>query len=422
MPSHLRVVSSLVLVVLAATLAGCTPQSRADLERYAEELRSQPAVDSIDVGVSTPLPFAVHGTLYTVLDGDLTRDEFDRFRDAACEDTVNASVYFELSFPLGAGVDLRQDGLPRCWGVRNQFIEATPVLRAALDVIRSVSWTERIYDDRDITEIRLDTEQSLVEKAALGREVLDAVIDTGGDFELGMSSLSLSGSLDEVRLLTSVVTEITAQFPVAEARFDESLVLRLDSIFPQDAEAARAWLEQHYPEVPVAGVVVSTVDLGNGTPSAEILAVAQAVQETGLAQSVKAGEYRLTVQTSGPGDSLEILDQVGPLADGAAIEFRSVLPGERRVTTSPALDASAAVQLRMLELTATLADELFADPQVKSILVDRLGIEVYTFDVEQDPATIDRLGRVILEALEESGLTMLYVTVDNRDVPGFDGG
>lgn len=88
-------IAVIILPVLTVTLSGCAPQSRDSLNRYTAVLQDVEGVTNIDVGVSTPLPFTVQGTLHVDFEG--TSEQLKQFYETSCATEVNASARLEVT-------------------------------------------------------------------------------------------------------------------------------------------------------------------------------------------------------------------------------------------------------------------------------------------------------------------------------------
>lgn len=410
-----------VLATALPLLAGCVPQSREDLDRYIVELRENPAVESIDYGVSTPLPFSVQASATVTLTPELTKASLEAFTEEACAREVNASVHFELVYELATDAFLRHDVGSRCYFERTTWIDALPVLRENGAETGDVDWSVLNLDDGEQTRIGLDSEGvDAARQSTLADALLGALTYTGGDYEVTTSDLEVEADYDQTRAVFQGLAELGALYPIVTARYEEGLIVQIDTSLAEIAEEAEAWFTTAHPDVPVVQFLDLTVEVGNGVPSADTIEVSNAIRETGLAEEIRIDQYGLYVRTADPATSLSILDEIGSLADGVAIKFISPLPLGASVGASSDRDASASEQRLRLELAAELYAGLKDDPTVGGIVVDRLGVEVQTTEeLWRDDATIKRLQDVVADIVERNGLNHHYVNVNNRPVRGY---
>lgn len=410
-----------VLVTALPLLAGCVPQSREDLERYIAELREHEAVESIDFGVSTPLPFSVQASATVTFTQELSKASLEDFLDEACEREVNASVHFELRYELAADVFLRHDVGSRCYFERTAWIDALPVLRENAVETGEVDWSVLDLDSGEQTRIGLDSEAvDAARQASLADTLLGALTYTGGDYEVSTDDLEVEADYAQTRAVFQGLAELGALYPIVTARYEDGLIVQIDTSLAEIAEEAEAWFTTAHPDVPVVQFLDLTVEVGNGVPSADTIEVSDAIRETGLAEEISVDQYGLDVRTADPETSLSILDEIGTLADGVAIKFISPLPLGASVVASSDLDASAREQRLRVELAAELYAGLKDDPDVGAISVDRLGVEVQTTEeLWRDDATISRLQDTVADIVERNGLKHLYVNVNNRPVRGY---
>ena len=411
-----------VLVTALPLLAGCVPQSREDLERYIAELREHEAVESIDFGVSTPLPFSVQASATVTFTQELSKASLEDFLDEACEREVNASVHFEFRYELAADVFLRHDVGSRCYFERTAWIDALPVLRENALETGDVDWSVLDLDSGEQTRIGLDSEAvDAARQASLADALLGALTYTGGDYEVSTDDLEVESDYAQTRAVFQGLAELGALYPIVTARYEDGLIVQIDTSLAEIAEEAEDWFTAAHPDVPVVQFLDLTVEVGNGVPSADTIEVSDAIRETGLAEEISVDQYGLDVRTADPETSLSILDEIGTLADGVAIKFISPLPLGASVVASSDLDASAREQRLRVELAAELYAGLKDDPDVGAISVDRLGVEVQTTEeLWRDDATISRLQDTVADIVERNGLKHLYVNVNNRPVRGYN--
>ena len=410
-----------VLALTLPLLAGCVPQSRADLERYIDELREHEAVESLDFGVSTPLPFAVQASVTVTLVPEVDAAQVDDFLRDACEREVNASVHIELQVELAPDATFRHDVGGRCYFERTAWTAALPELRENATALGDVGWSVLDLDAGEQTRIDIASESSdAATQAVLADTLLGALEYTDGTYEVSTATLEVESDYVSTRAVFQALAGLGAEYPIVTARFESGLIVQIETSLPEVVTAAEQWFALAYPEVPVIQFLDSTVEMGNGTPSAEALTVLDAIRETGLAESVSVDRFGVDATTDSPATSLSILDEIGTLADGVGVTFTSPLPLGTSVVASSALDASAGEQRLRVELAAELYDALKNDPTVNSIVVDRLGVEVQTpSELWTDEAAISNLQDAVATVVESNGLRHHYVNVNNRPVRGY---
>ena len=416
-----RLGSFVVLALTVALLAGCVPQSRADLERYVDELGEHEAVQSIELGVSTPLPFSVQGSVTVTLMPEVSAAQIDDLLRVACDRDVNASVHFELQLELAPGAVLSHDVGSRCYPERTAWTAALPVLRESAAALGDVAWSVLELDDGEQTRIDIGSDGSDAStQATLADTVLGALDYTGGAYEVSTGSLEVEADYPTTRAVFQGLSGLGSEYPIVTARYESGLIVQIETSLPEVASEAEQWFTMTYPEVSVIQFLDSTVDMGNGTPSEEALAVLEAIRETGLAETLSVDRFGVDVATDSPSTSLTILDEIGTLADGVGVTFTSPLPLGTSVVASSALTASAGEQRLRVELAAELYEALKDDPTVNSIVVDRLGVEIQTpSELWTDDTAIAPLQDAVADVVERNGLRHHYVNVNNRPVRGY---
>jgi len=245
-----RVAGGILAAAVAAALTGCVPQSAESFNDYVDTLDAIPGVTVTYRGISTPLPFAVHGSVEVALDADA--DVYAALVEAACATEVNASVNLDVAVRAGES-EVRAGFVDRC----------EPI---ALDLVGLALAAEGfgvgIGASRYESGVRLGVEGAGDVASTL--EVLAAVAPLlpAGSWEFAARSVRLVADSDDVPGHLGDFAALAEAFPVAALDLGRNgLVVRTGG--PVGADAVRALLLGRGADR-YAGVAIAVTDAASG--------------------------------------------------------------------------------------------------------------------------------------------------------------
>lgn len=419
-------VRSCLLVLVVLVVAGCG-QSEDDLRRYAAGLERQPGVADVSVGVSTPLPFSVQGSIDVQLEPDVTRTQFDDFEQQACDTDVNASVDFDVAIDISSTTEIHQEHLQRCSTLPARVIELAPALAKHVAGMELVVWNERGVRDSDAHTASLQLVRTGVEGAPTTDgvrrvvDVADTALDTLGEdapsaFDLRAPAVTITSTpvararevLDVARALTDdgyLVVKVDAQ--------QERVLVQLDS---GDVAAAEALARRTAPDLDGIRVIDDSVQVQGTDVDDDAIDLAAALDAKQPVWGATASSTGVRVALT---DTEDVQRVYAAALDADLAQTRisySITPSPGvSVSIRPSMQAFAAPALEAR--VAVIDDLLEPGLHVRTVRFERDGAQAWLDEEHYDDATsIDALRKAVRNSIERHGLDGLrFVTVNNRD-------
>lgn len=300
------VLTFLVATVALSALTACVPQSRDSFNRYVDALDAVPGVTIDDVGVSTPLPFSVHGSVDVSLAAD--QATFDELRTVACETEVNATVLLSITVHAGATSVLVERVRPCDEPLVDQVGLAAATEQFGVDMS---------LDDVVDTRVGVSGSENLAETIAVFRVVTDFLPAT----PVGLSGDEISLTAADAGTAAAYLddfTELVAAFGVEQIDLDEeSLVIQVSPA--SDAQGVRDFLAgrdaERYAGLEIVVTDAAAGDVPAGTDAAVVELRDRLVADLGL--SVNIGGNTVYVQAADSREVVELSERIAAINSDA---------------------------------------------------------------------------------------------------------
>ncbi|MGV8884805.1 MAG: hypothetical protein ACOH1T_04355 [Microbacteriaceae bacterium] len=411
---------TIVAAVLCSSLAGCAPQSETSAREYARTLETASAVQSVSVGVSTPLPFTVQASLSVLLSPDVTRASLDELRELACSTPVNASISLTLAYELEGGARLTQRVRGKCFVERAAFLDVVPVLVPLGAQVTSVTWSERDDDGDQLTiDMRLEDDSDAGFAAGIADDVL-ATLDYDPTVDITVGSVDITAtSVSDAREISQAVVGLSKQIPVASARFDSGLFVQLATEEPGAVEAARAYLAEASPSVAILSIVDSSVDVSSGVPNQATLDADEVLRDADLGDSVTVGRKGLNMWISQTDTMLEVTDLLRSKGlDGVSVDYSVFADGSVIATAKPDTNSTPLTSQQVSD-AKTIIDAFAETGKLGSLTYTPKMLTVFlatpVYDDEASKKQFRSILSTVLRSDEVSG-TFDYVELNNVEV------
>lgn len=397
------VLTFLVAAVALSALTGCVPQSRDSFNRYVEALDAVPGVTVDDVGVSTPLPFSVHGSVDVSLAADAST--LAELRTVACETEVNATVLLSIRVHAGATL-VMVDRVRPC--------EEPIVDQAGLATATESFGVWVSLDDVVDTRVGVSEAEDLAETIEAFRVVTDflpaeAVGLYGDEFSLTAADPETAAAyLDDF-------TEAVAAFGIGQIDLDDgSLVIQVSP--GSDAQGVRDFLAardpQRYSGLEIVVTDASAGDVPAGTDAVVIELRDRLVADLGL--SVNIGGNTVYVHATDGREVVDLSEQIAAINHDAVKVAIGILEGEVagfRQRHEPELTPSNNPYPEWI----AQYDRLVATNLVSTVEVSAGSLETWIIDSDYDDPRAFAAVRAVLDDLaDEYDLT--FWGLNNRDL------
>jgi hypothetical protein len=414
---------AVVLCALAGTvLSGCglassvvdalDPPPEA-LTAYVDAIDDSPGIRSIEI---------TRGSLVTVLEPSITREQFDAFAQRACDGDAGGPVSFDLSVTLGEDTTLSQIGLDQCWTEPVRLIEAIAPLSAWTGPVGSVTFSEYDGEDGENADISFGAdvrdETTIATDVGVVHDTLAAMTATTGTFDLHTPTYAAVGSFDEVTRSTALAADLVSTYPVDSIVYDHDLAVGLDTVDASVVDAVRSRLATTYPDVPVRAVFDSSIRIPpfqtKTLPSAAIFELAQQFSDTGRTVDIWIDEFSVRVTTTDPADAV-LLARLAERSDGP--DSPSVI---YQVRDPDAADGDLYLravdpELPLLQDLATVTTALHATGQLGEIEAQGPSLDITMADDFPSQGDIAAFSDRVRQELAAVSTTWTSVTV--QDLP-----
>ncbi|QEO08813.1 hypothetical protein [Protaetiibacter larvae] len=198
-------VAALAAVLVATALTGCSASTAGEVERYGQALRELDGVESVEVGISRPLPTLVDASVDVVLEADA--EVLAAVVATACSFPRSPDIRLSLAVTAGA-TTLRQLGLASCPG--DELAELAELAEAIEGTARAPIVLEFAADE-------------VLRLSVVGDDPLDvlralATAAFPGDFSVSGGPIEFAtGPGAEVPALAEDLLALDARFPVLTA-------------------------------------------------------------------------------------------------------------------------------------------------------------------------------------------------------------
>ncbi|MCW2956365.1 MAG: hypothetical protein JWO69_1234 [Thermoleophilia bacterium] len=408
---------SCLLLLGALVVAGCG-QSESDLKRYGDGLERLPGVTTLDIGVSTPLPWAVQGTLRVQLAPHVTREQFDAFARKACDDDVNASVSFVFTIDVSDSSSIQQRIPGRCSQLPARIVELAPALRGHVDGIDGIEWRERRQGDSEehTAGLQLGRGGDVARIVDLAGVALDTLDEPPATFDLRGTGVTITPTtVARAREVLAVARDlIDAGHPVTKVDAQKDGVL-VQLGGGGDVAAAEALARTASPDLDVR-VIDDSVDVQGAGASDDAIDLAAALEAEDPTWEAAATAVGVRVEVSTSADVLR-----------AYAAARAARLADTRISyaVSPAAGVSvsiatsrAALTRPELEARVAVIDDLVPGLHIDTLRFERGGVQAWLDEAHYDDTRSVEAARDALRAsLAKHGLDRIaFVTLNNRDV------
>lgn len=382
------------------------PQSRDSFNRYVEALDAVPGVTVDDVGVSTPLPFSVHGSVEVSLAADAST--LDELRTVACETEVNATVLMSIKVHAEA-TSVLVDRVRPC---EEPIVDQVGLATATEPFGVSVS-----LDDAVDTRVGVSEAENLAETIATLRVVADFLPAA----PRGLFGDGFSLAVDDVETAAAYLddfAELVATYGIEQIDLDdESLVVQVSPA--SDVQGVRDFLAgrdpQRYSGLDIVVTDASAGDVPAGTDAVVIELRDRLVAELGL--SVNIGGNTVYVQATDGREVLELSEQIAAINPDAVRVGIGILEDEAagvagfRQRDEPELTPSNNPYPEWI----AQYDRLVATDLVSTVEVSGGSLETWVIEADyDDPEAFATVRDVLDDLADEYDLT--FWGLNNRDL------
>lgn len=424
-PSRATLVATAILgaCVIPLVLSGCVSaqEQRAAVDRFADRLEDLPFVTGTTVSSNEALPWSVTADVVIDLEPGTDRAGFDELHDLACSIDVTPSPSITVNYQFASGATLTQSRLGQCWTAPLAFVETIPALTVHESVISAVEWEERADEDGTTLDVvvGLNEPSSIASSTVVSGDVLAALVDDGTLVALAAPGIEISsGPLGDATTVVAVAADLAAKYPLLRVTFEENgLFVELATDAPGVTDEVQAYLEATYPALSITAVVDSTDAVDGATPGKDMLDASDIVRESGLAQTVRAGQNEMSVTsttTAANLDVLELLESEGhgdvrvkfttALADGATLYIES----GSQSPLAPIHVTDAEVIVKALAPLGTVDSVQYTPSHLKVYLAD---------DVYDDKASIEKAEKALRTVVESGKVgAFRFVELNNRNL------
>ncbi|MGB3413302.1 MAG: hypothetical protein WBA28_01155 [Microbacteriaceae bacterium] len=425
-PSRL-IASALVLSVLSAS--GCAMQSRESLNEFVDVLRADPSVATIDFGVSTPLPGAVHSSPdVTFKAGAITAATMNAFNTLACNTPVNASVNLRYYVPLGNDVDLQISGGGSCLpDYALGFTEALPVLSTYEGEFDNANWNIRGYDEPSVKiSIRMDAQTriaSMNELATFASDIMASQANSSQKFTLEMFSKKISLEISdqtatEAQQAANMIAILAEEFGLSKASYNGKLFLQLSPDEKSTVHEISNFLALNYQKYAGADILSGQLNSEGNQPSAETIDFAELLSTKGFGTELAIKNNVLYLQVL----SVDDVIAVAKLAEANGynpqnLSYTVNAPANLKILLGR--DAGVLLESANLPRVKVLSDALQATGKVKAITFRTEGVQVWLAEqYYDDSSSFDQVKSVLQNTVKSAGLSpyIRYMYLNNKEL------